>query len=379
MPDAEIIQLGSRGPAGRGSRKAPSAAARGLVADRPTPRRRPPQGRRRPDRWRSPSTSRSRASRPSRWSPSPSSREPETLDAVAVEDERRRGPGRPGPTTARPVRSRRRWTWRPCWPNCWTSSPGPAEFLQNLPADQRCATWSTTRCAPPSALAERLGVDWSTSVEQLATFVRSRLSGDYADRRVRLRPASSPQGSSCRCCARWSQSWFRVEVRGAENLPTTGSALLVSNHAGTHAAGRHGAALGGLRRDRPARPDARRGPDLQDPVRRTTSPARPAPPWPARRTPNGCWPASSSSPSIPEGFKGLGKPYARSLQAAALRPRRVRLGGRPGAGADHPGLDRRLGGDLPAARRPRPTLARAHGGAVLPGDADCSRGSACSG
>ena len=36
-----------------------------------------------------------------------------------------------------------------------------------------------------------------------------------------------------------AQNWFRVEVRGIENLPTTGSALLVSNHAGTHAAGRH--------------------------------------------------------------------------------------------------------------------------------------------
>jgi 1-acyl-sn-glycerol-3-phosphate acyltransferase len=30
-----------------------------------------------------------------------------------------------------------------------------------------------------------------------------------------------------------ADSWFRVEVRGAENLPTDGSALLVSNHAGT--------------------------------------------------------------------------------------------------------------------------------------------------
>ena len=30
-----------------------------------------------------------------------------------------------------------------------------------------------------------------------------------------------------------AQSWFRVEVRGAENLPADGSALLVSNHAGT--------------------------------------------------------------------------------------------------------------------------------------------------
>ena len=37
MADAEIIQLGSHGPAGRGSRTSPSAAARTLAGDAPPP------------------------------------------------------------------------------------------------------------------------------------------------------------------------------------------------------------------------------------------------------------------------------------------------------------------------------------------------------
>ena len=43
----------------------------------------------------------------------------------------------------------------------------------------------------------------------------------------------SPSGSSWRRCARWRTKWFRVEVRGVENIPTDGGALVVSNHSGT--------------------------------------------------------------------------------------------------------------------------------------------------
>ena len=45
--------------------------------------------------------------------------------------------------------------------------------------------------------------------------------------------------------------------------------------------------------------------------------------------------------SGPEGFKGIGKPFSRPLQAAAVRPRRLRLRGAAHRHADHPVLDRR--------------------------------------
>jgi 1-acyl-sn-glycerol-3-phosphate acyltransferase len=81
-------------------------------------------------------------------------------------------------------------------------------------------------------VAEDLGVDWQGGLDGAAAFARARMTGDYAvdefgfdadfTRKVFL-PLLRPL----------VQSWFRVEVRGAENLPMQGPALLVSNHAGT--------------------------------------------------------------------------------------------------------------------------------------------------
>ncbi len=99
----------------------------------------------------------------------------------------------------------------------------PAEQLREVSADPLRALLS---------VAERLGVDWSTSAEQLATFARTRLSGDYAIDEFGFDPQLTTE--LFLPAMRWlAQSWFRVEVRGAENVPSTGSALLVSNHAGT--------------------------------------------------------------------------------------------------------------------------------------------------
>ena len=80
-------------------------------------------------------------------------------------------------------------------------------------------------------VAEALGLDPETAPQDLVAFLRSRLEGDYPvdefgfDRELTeqvflplLRPLV--------------RSWFRVELRGAENLPVDGPALLVSNHAG---------------------------------------------------------------------------------------------------------------------------------------------------
>ena len=97
------------------------------------------------------------------------------------------------------------------------------------------------------------------------------------------------------------EQWFRVEVRGIENIPAEGGALVVANHSGTvpvdglmtqvaihdeHPAHRHLRLLGA---------------DLVFKIagRRRRWPARPAPRWPATRTPSGCCAAASSSASGP--------------------------------------------------------------------------------
>jgi len=83
-----------------------------------------------------------------------------------------------------------------------------------------------------AAAIEIFGDDWERRAAELMAFVRRRLEGDYDvddygfDRELTerffmaaLRPIA--------------QKWFRLEVRGLENIPTEGGALVVSNHSGT--------------------------------------------------------------------------------------------------------------------------------------------------
>jgi 1-acyl-sn-glycerol-3-phosphate acyltransferase len=83
-----------------------------------------------------------------------------------------------------------------------------------------------------SASKELFGDNWEPRLAQFLAFLRRRLTGDYAvddygfDQEITerfmlaaLRPIA--------------QKWFRVEVRGAENIPAEGGALVVSNHSGT--------------------------------------------------------------------------------------------------------------------------------------------------
>ncbi len=82
------------------------------------------------------------------------------------------------------------------------------------------------------ASKEVFGDRWEPKLAEFLAFLRRRVSGEYVvdeygfDQEVTerfllaaLRPIA--------------QKWFRVEVRGIENLPTEGGALVVSNHSGT--------------------------------------------------------------------------------------------------------------------------------------------------
>ena len=82
------------------------------------------------------------------------------------------------------------------------------------------------------AAKEVFGDEWEPRLAQFLAFLRRRVAGDYDvddygfDREVTerfflaaLRPLA--------------QKWFRIEVRGIENIPLDGGALVVSNHSGT--------------------------------------------------------------------------------------------------------------------------------------------------
>ena len=193
MADAEIIPLGTRGRPGRGSGNAkPSTAARNLAGG----------------------TAKKRASTPA------GSTGPRQVDDTT----QRRTPPAPEETAPAPEPS---------------PSPDPT------PASSETSSTFATDRAPGagipvgdwlaafgSAAKELFGEDWEPRLAEFLAFLRRRVTGDYAideygfDQEITERfllAAIRPI----------AQKWFRVVVRGIENIPTEGGALVVSNHSGT--------------------------------------------------------------------------------------------------------------------------------------------------
>ncbi|HET8663989.1 MAG TPA: lysophospholipid acyltransferase family protein [Nocardioides sp.] len=79
---------------------------------------------------------------------------------------------------------------------------------------------------------EVFGSDWEHQLARFLAFLRRRLTGEYTvdeygfDQEV----AEKLLLASLRPIA---EKWFRIDVRGIENLPADGGALVVSNHSGT--------------------------------------------------------------------------------------------------------------------------------------------------
>ncbi|MDT4919856.1 MAG: hypothetical protein QOI15_758 [Pseudonocardiales bacterium] len=104
-------------------------------------------------------------------------------------------------------------------------TPGQDADILTLPAQQ--PPDAVLEPAPDSATAQR----WERRLESALEFVGRRLQGGYRideygfdvdlTENVVL-PALRPL----------YDSWFRVEVNGIDNIPSTGGALLVANHAG---------------------------------------------------------------------------------------------------------------------------------------------------
>jgi 1-acyl-sn-glycerol-3-phosphate acyltransferase len=158
------------------------------------------------------------------------------------------------------------------------------------------------------ALAGRLGVDWPGSIEETVTFARSRLTGDYAVDEFGFDPEFTTK-VYLPLLRPLVQNWFRVEVRGAENLPATGSALLVANHAGTLPL--DGMILHAVVYDEIARHVRMLGADLifktpfsHDIARKTGTTLA------CQEDAERLLAADQLVAVFPEGFKGLGKPYA---------------------------------------------------------------------
>lgn len=281
MADAKIIQLGSGGPAGRGSRGPPSASARRLA---------PPQAGRR---------SRSRADGSAAGAQARTARE--------SRDSERNAPRPESDATPGPEETPRTSVSSVLLSELLGLGFRSLESLKSLPIAQLRALAPDPVHALAS-VAQALGVDWDSSVEEMLAFIRQRLEGDYAVDEFGFDPEFTTK-IYLPLLRQIADHWFRVEVRGAENLPMDGSALLVSNHAGTLPV--DGMILHTVVYDEIGRHVRMLGADLIFKTPYSGDLARKTGTTLACQEDAERLLASNQLVAVfPEGFKGLGKPYA---------------------------------------------------------------------
>ena len=190
MADAEIIPIGTRGRPGRGTGSPkPSSAARSLAA-KPAPK----------------AASKPRTATPRRTSKPAAA---ETIEQVTTEAVPSAAP--PSAPPSAPPR-----------PAATTTDRGP---LAGIAPD----VWLTML---QGAAREVWGEQWEPQLAQLLAVLRRRLTGDYEVDEFGFDPEVTEK-LTLALLRPIAEKWFRVEVRGIENIPAEGGALIVSNHSGT--------------------------------------------------------------------------------------------------------------------------------------------------
>jgi 1-acyl-sn-glycerol-3-phosphate acyltransferase len=191
MGDAEIIPIGTRGKPGRGTGSTkPSSSARKLA---PGPKK---AKSRRPD-------------------PAPAD---ETAIRAEQEVPRMPAPRTPAPPVSGEVSGE--VSAEPAGGDRDHRHPTPG-----IPAVDWIAGFT-------AAAIDVFGDDWEPRLASFLAFLRRRLTGDYAVDEYGF-DAEVTQRFFLTAIRPVAEKWFRVEVRGADNIPATGGALVVSNHSGT--------------------------------------------------------------------------------------------------------------------------------------------------
>ena len=208
MGDAEIIPLGTRGRPGRGTgRERPSSSSRSLAGG---PGANPPAD----------------AAEP----PAPQDEDEALVDAAQLDDAQ----VAPLPTTDQdPL------------------SADPAPEAHDEPAPETSPVPAPARTQPAGLLGSLVeipftelmsaagkaaqvvfGEDADQKLAELLAFLRRRVTGDYVVDEYGMDPEITER-FLLEMIRPLATKWFRVEVRGAENIPVEGGALLVANHSGT--------------------------------------------------------------------------------------------------------------------------------------------------
>ena len=105
-----------------------------------------------------------------------------------------------------------------------TRSAGATPAAAGIPIDEIVA-------AVIQAAQRVLGSDWDTRLATLFAALRRRMGGSYEVDEFGFDPQITE--ILVGAVEPLAEKWFRLEVRGVENIPTEGGALLVSNHSGT--------------------------------------------------------------------------------------------------------------------------------------------------
>ncbi len=82
------------------------------------------------------------------------------------------------------------------------------------------------------AAREVFGDNWEPRLAEFLAFLRRRVTGDYTVDEYGF-DAEVTERFLISALRPIAEKWFRIEVRGIENIPSEGGALVVSNHSGT--------------------------------------------------------------------------------------------------------------------------------------------------
>ena len=205
MGDAEIIPIGTHGRPGRGAGKSSSSAARNLAG----PAKKAPAGSKgkQPD---GPATKRA--------------------SNAADSDPTKQGAAAEAATTADGAESSTQQTSTQQTSTQALGSRAPATTRErNLLATISSGEWLN---AFQRAAMEVFGDQWEPQLARFLAFLRRRITGDFVVDEYGF-DAEITQRFFMAALRPLADSWFRVEVIGAENIPSEGGALVVSNHSGT--------------------------------------------------------------------------------------------------------------------------------------------------
>jgi 1-acyl-sn-glycerol-3-phosphate acyltransferase len=206
MSEDKLQGIGTSGKAGRGSSaESPSSAARALAGDRPAKKPVKKAKTAAPAKKAAAKKVPAKKAAPKKATPKVESTKPR-LRAVTDED------AAAAAAEAAEEAARK------------TRTAGAAPLSAGIPLDEIFV-------AIIEAAQRVLGSDWQNRIATLLATIRTRLDGDYEVDEFGFDPQITEVFAAA--VEPLAEKWFRLEVRGIENIPTEGGALLVANHSGT--------------------------------------------------------------------------------------------------------------------------------------------------